>query len=53
MGSDVVVHMHTVWQVIFVGANFREKSKMALKINFYGFKFRDSNQSRGVAQLQK
>ena len=43
----------TVWRVIFVGANFHGKSEKALKINFRGFKFRDSNQSRGVAQLHK
>ena len=40
---------HTVWWVIFVGASFHGKSEEALKINFCGFKFRDSNQSRGVA----
>ena len=38
-----------VWRVIFMGANFSGKSEKALKINFRGFKFRDSNQSRGVA----
>ena len=38
-----------VWRVIFVGANLRGKPENALKINFCGFKFRDSNQSRGVA----
>ena len=43
----------TVWRVIFMGSNFRGKSKKALKINFRGFKFRDSNQSRGVALLHK
>ena len=44
----------TIWWVIFVGSNFHGKSEMAaLKINFYGFKFRDSNQSRGVALLHK
>ena len=32
-----------------VGANFHGKSEKALKINFRGFKFHDSNQSRGVA----
>ena len=26
-----------------MGANFRGKSEKALKMNFYGFKFRDSN----------
>ena len=30
-----------------------EKVRKALKINFRGFKFRDSNQSRGVALLHK
>ena len=42
---------NTVWRVIFVGANFCGKSEnfKALKINFHGFKFHDSNQSRGVA----
>ena len=40
---------HTVWQVIFGGHNFRGKSEKALRINFRRFKFRDSNQSRGVA----
>ena len=29
--------------------NFCGKSEKALKINFRGLKFRDSNQSRGVA----
>ena len=43
----------TVWWVIFVGSNFRGKSEKALKINFRGFKFRDSIQSRGVALLHK
>ena len=43
----------TVWRVIFVGSNFRGKSEKTLKINFRGFKFRDSNQSRGVALLHK
>ena len=42
----------TVWRVI-LGANFRGKSEKVLKINFHGFKFRDSNQSRGVALLHK
>ena len=32
-----------------MGSNFRGKSEKALKINFRGFKFRDSNRSRGVA----
>jgi hypothetical protein len=43
---------YTVWQVIFGGANFREKSEKALRINFRGFKFRDINpvQGRGAAQ---
>ena len=36
-----------------MGANFRVKSEKALKINFRGFKFRDSNPSRGVALLHK
>ena len=41
----------TVWRVIFVGANFRGKSDKALRINFRGFKFCDSNpvQGRGTA----
>ena len=43
----------TVWRVIFVGSNYRGKSEKALKINFRGFKFRDSNQSRGMALLHK
>ena len=43
----------TVWRIIFVGSNFRGKSEKALKINFRGFKFRDSNQSRGMALLHK
>ena len=36
-----------------MGANFRGKSETALKINFHGFKFHDSNhgvQGRGTAQ---
>ena len=41
----------TVWRVIFVGTNFHGKSEKAFKINFRGFKFRDSNQSRDVALL--
>ena len=44
---------YTVWQVIIVGANFLGTSKKALKINFRDFKFRDSNQSRGVVLLHK
>ena len=36
----------TVWRVIFVGSNFHGKSEKALKINFRGFKFCDSIQSR-------
>ena len=40
---------HTVWRVIFGGANFRGKSEKALRINFRDFKFRHSNRSRGVA----
>ena len=44
---------NTVWRVIFVGSNFRGKSEKTLKINFRGFKFRDSNQYRGVAVLHK
>ena len=39
--------------VIFVGSNFRGKSEKALKINFRGFEFCYSNQSRGVALLHK
>ena len=39
----------TVWWVLFMGANFHGKSEKALKINFCGFKFHDSNQSRGMA----
>ena len=43
---------HTVWRVIFRGDNFRGKSEEALRINFRGFKFRDSNpvQGRGAEQ---
>ena len=38
-----------------MGANFRGKSEKALKtkVNLRGFKFRDSNQSRGMAPLHK
>ena len=36
-----------------MAGNFRGKSEKTLKINFRGFKFRDSNQSRGVALLHK
>ena len=36
-----------------MGANFHGKSKKALKINFRGFEFCDSNQSGGAALLQK
>ena len=32
-----------------MGANIPGKSKKALKIKFHGFKFRDNNQSRGMA----
>ena len=35
-----------------MAGNFRGKSEKALKISFHGSKFRDSNQSRGVALLQ-
>ena len=34
-----------------MAGNFRGKSEKALKINFCGCNFRDSNQSRGVALL--
>ena len=44
----MLVFASTIWQVIFMGANFCGKSKKALKINFRGFKFYDSNQSRCV-----
>ena len=44
---------YTVWWVIFVGSNFHGKSEKALKINFRGFKFRNSNQSRGMVLLHK
>ena len=43
------MHYTILWQVIVVGANFHGKSEKALKINFHGFKFHDSNQSRGMA----
>ena len=36
-----------------MGSNFSGKSEKALKNNFRGFKFRNSNQSRGVALLHK
>ena len=36
-----------------MGSNLRWKSEKVLKINFCAFKFRDSNQSRGVALLHK
>ena len=36
-----------------MGSNFRGESEKAIKINFPDFKFRDSNQSRGVALLHK
>ena len=39
--SDMGTMSCTVWRVIFVGANFREKSKVAFRINFCGFNFRD------------
>ena len=32
---------HTVWQVIFMGANLRGKSEADFRINFRGFNFRD------------
>ena len=32
---------YTVWRVIFRAANFRQKSKVAVRIYFRGFKFRD------------
>ena len=32
-----VYALHTVWRVIFVGANFRGKSENVLKINFRCF----------------
>ena len=32
---------YTVWRVIFRGANFREMSKVAIRINFRGYNFRD------------
>ena len=35
-----------------MAGNFRGKSEKALKINFRGFKFCYSNQSRGMALLQ-
>ena len=42
----------TVWWVIFRGANFRGKSEKALRINFRGFKFRDSNPIQGHVATQ-
>ena len=36
-----------------MAGNFRGKSEKALKFNFRGFKFHDSNQSRGMALLHK
>ena len=48
-----IYYYYTVWWVTFVGFNFHGKSEKALKINLRGFKFRDSNQSRGVALLHK
>ena len=33
----------TVWQVIFVGVNFCDKSSKASRSNFRGFKYRGSN----------
>ena len=39
--------MHTIWRVIFRGANFCGKSEKALRIKFHGFKFRDSNPVQG------
>ena len=43
----------TLTFVYRMAGNFRGKSEKALKINFRGFKFRDSKQSRGVALLHK
>ena len=47
------ITLSTVWRVICGGANFRGKSEKALRIDFRGFKFRDSNpvQGRGTAQI--
>ena len=36
-----------------MAGNFHGKFEKALKINIRGFKFRDSNQSRGMALLHK
>ena len=51
--SMYMASVATIWRVILMGSNFRGKSEKALKINFRGFKFRDSNQFRGVALLHK
>ena len=42
-----------VWITIPYGRYFHRKSEKAFKINFCGFKFCDSNQSRGMALLHK
>ncbi len=39
---------NTVWRVIFGGAKFRGKSEKALRTNFRGFKFHDSNPVQGL-----
>ena len=50
---DLTNSLQFIMRAIFMGSNFRGKSENALKINFRGFKFRDSNQSKGVALLHK
>ena len=42
---------HNLWYRM--AGNFHGKSEKALKINFHAFKFRDSNQSRGVALYKR
>jgi hypothetical protein len=44
--------LDTVWRVIFGGANFYGESEKALRINFRGFKFRDSSLVQGCGAAQ-
>ncbi len=43
----------TVWRIILGGAKFRGKLEKALRINFRGVKFRDSNPVQGCGAAHK
>ena len=46
--SQVNAHAHTVWWVIFVGANSSDKSSKASRISLRDFNFHDCGTGHGV-----